>query len=210
MDEAMRFAFLLLLAVAAAPAAAAELVVTVRTPAGAPVPNAVVSLYPAGKPAPLGPPQGAYRVAQQNTQFNPYVLVVPVGASVAFPNLDAFRHHVYSFSPAKRFELKLYAKEQNRTVRFEHAGVVPLGCNIHDQMTAFLKVSDTGLAIRTDAQGRATFADVPGGALLAQVWHPWLRAPANQVEARWAVKPGRQGQSVTVNLRPPPRVAPSY
>jgi plastocyanin len=134
----------LLLLISGVPAAAAELVVTVRQPNGAPVANAVVSLYPGGRPAPLAPPAGVYKVAQKDTQFHPFVLVVPVGATVAFPNYDAFRHHVYSFSPAKRFELKLYAREQNRTVRFDRAGVVPLGCNIHDQMTAFIKVSDTG------------------------------------------------------------------
>ena len=144
-------------------------------------------------------------------KFNPFVLVIPVGGVVAFPNLDSFRHHVYSFSPAKRFELKLYAKEQNRTVRFDKAGAVPLGCNIHDGMTAFIKVSDTALAAQTDAQGRATFADAPAGAVSARVWHPYLRAPANQIELRWSLaRNGARKQSVAVTLRPPPRVHSAY
>ncbi|MEA3035084.1 MAG: hypothetical protein QOH04_843 [Sphingomonadales bacterium] len=193
-----------------APAAAAEVAVTVRLPNGAPVANAVVSLYPAGRPAPLAPAAGVYKVAQKDTQFHPFVLVVPVGATVAFPNYDAFRHHVYSFSPSKRFELKLYAKEQNRTVRFDKAGVVPLGCNIHDQMTAFLKVSDTGLVVQTDGGGRAVFAEVPAGLVVARIWHPYLRAPGNQVELRWSVGRGHQSEAATVNLRAPPRAAPSY
>jgi plastocyanin len=200
----------LLLLISGVPAAAAELVVTVRQPNGAPVANAVVSLYPGGRPAPLAPPAGVYKVAQKDTQFHPFVLVVPVGATVAFPNYDAFRHHVYSFSPAKRFELKLFAREQNRTVRFDKAGVVPLGCNIHDQMTAFLKVSDTGLAALTDGSGRAVFADAPSGAVVAQVWHPYLRAPDNQMELRWTLGRGRQAETVSVNLRPPPRPSAAY
>ena len=199
------------LAAVAAPAAATPLVVEVRTAAGAAVPNAVVSLYPAGRPVPVVAPRGPLRIAQRNTKFDPFVLLVPVGAEVAFPNLDAFRHHVYSFSPVRRFELKLYAKEQNRTVRFDKAGVVPLGCNIHDGMTAFVKVSDTALAATTDAGGRATFANVPAGAVVARVWHPYLRAPANQIEARWAVpKAGRAVEAVSIGLRPPPPASAAY
>ncbi len=74
-----------------------------------------------------------------------------VGATVSFPNLDPFRHHVYSFSPAKRFELKLYAKDQTRSVTFDKAGIVAIGCNIHDSMSAFIFVTDTVWTARTDA-----------------------------------------------------------
>jgi hypothetical protein len=207
----MRATAALLLFASACPAGAAELTIELRTPAGEPVPNAVVSLYPGGKPAPFGPMRGPFQIAQRDIQFQPFVLIVPVGGQVAFPNYDSFRHHVYSFSPAKRFELKLYAREQDRSVRFDKAGVVPLGCNIHDQMTAFVKVSDTGLAARSDASGRIVFADVPAGAVLARLWHPWLRAPGNQAELRW-ILPARGGQrhALTVKLRPPPRPGASY
>jgi plastocyanin len=192
-------------------AAAAELTVEVRNPAGAPVRDAVVSLYPGGRAAPLGPARGPYRVSQRNIQFSPFVLVVPVGAEIAFPNFDAVLHHVYSFSPAKRFELKLYAREQNRTVRFDKAGVVPLGCNIHDSMTGFILVSDTALSAKTDAAGRAVFADVPAGAVVARIWHPYLRAPANRIEQHWTMpRAGRASQQVRVALRPPPPARPSY
>jgi plastocyanin len=195
---------------AAAPASAGELVVQIRAPNGAPVSNAVVMLYPAGRPAPLAPTRTAYRIAQKDLQFTPFVLIVPVGAEVAFPNFDPVRHHVYSFSPAKRFELKLYAREQNRSVRFDKAGAVPIGCNIHDQMTAFVRVVDTGLAAQSDRSGRATFANVPNGPLVARIWHPWLRAPGNQVEQRWTAGAGRQVQTVSVRLRPPPAPGGDY
>lgn len=195
---------------AASPALAADLVVRVQTANGAPVPNAVVTLYPGGRPAPLRAERGAYQIAQRDLQFAPFVLVVPAGAEVSFPNFDNVRHHVYSFSPVRRFELRLYAREQTRSVRFDRPGIVPLGCNIHDGMIAFIDVADTGLAARTDASGRASFA-VPAGPLVARIWHPYLRAPANQIELRWTIAAsGRQAQTVPVALRAPPRPARDY
>ena len=77
--------------------------------------------------------RGRFVVSQRNIQFHPFLTIVPVGADVSFPNLDPTKHHVYSFSPAKRFELKLFARDQSRTVHFDKPGVVALGCNIHDR-----------------------------------------------------------------------------
>jgi plastocyanin len=207
----MRALALAALLLAAAPAFAADLTVQVRTANGAGVANAVVMLYPAGRPAPLGPVRGSYQIAQRDLQFSPFVLVVPVGAQVSFPNFDNVRHHVYSFSPVRRFELRLYAREQMRSIRFDRPGIVPLGCNIHDNMIAFIAVADTAYAARTDAAGRAVFAGVPGGAVVARIWHPYLRAPSNQIELNWTVAAsGRQAQAVPVNLRPPPRPGRAY
>jgi plastocyanin len=194
----------------ASEAHAGALVVQLKTPGGAPVRNAVVMLYPAGRPVPPPSPQHVYQIAQRNIQFSPFVLLVPPGADVAFPNFDTVRHHVYSFSPAKKFELKLFAREQNRTVHFDKPGTVPIGCNIHDQMTAFVKVVDTGLAAQSDASGRVTFANVPAGPVVARIWHPYLRAPANQIELRWAATDGRQLQNVSLSLRPPPPAGADY
>ena len=199
------------LALAASPAVAGDLVVQVRAPNGAAVPNAVVTLYPRGRPAPLGAERRSYQIAQRDLQFSPFVLVVPVGSEVSFPNFDNTRHHVYSFSPVRRFELRLYAREQARSVRFDRPGIVPLGCNIHDGMIAFINVVDTALAARTDPAGRAVFAGVPGGPVVARIWHPYLRAPGNQLQLNWAVPAtGRQLQAVPVNLRPPPRAGRNY
>jgi len=207
----MRFLLAILLALlAAAPAVAGDLVVQVRNASGAPVPDAVVTLYPGGRASPLGP-AGSYQIAQRNMQFSPFVLVVPVGADVSFPNFDNVRHHVYSFSPVRRFELRLYAREQARSVHFDRPGIVPLGCNIHDAMIAFIDVVDTGFAARTDASGQAHFTAIPGSQVLVRVWHPYLRAPANQLELRVAVPDhGTVSQAVPVNLRPPPRPGNAY
>jgi len=206
----MRALVLLAMLLLAAPAAASELAVTVRAAGGAPVPNAVVMLYPGGRPAPLGA-RRSFQIAQRDLQFSPFVLVVPAGSQVAFPNFDNVRHHVYSFSPVRRFELRLYAREQSRSVLFERPGIVPIGCNIHDGMIAFVAVADTGFAARTDRAGRVAFADVPAGPVTARVWHPYLHAPGNRIEYRWSVpRTGRQAEAVSVTLRAPPRPRRTY
>lgn len=205
----MRALFLLAILLVASPAAAAGLVVEVRSQSGGPVANAVVALYPGGRPAALPAAGRAYQIAQRDLAFSPFVLVVPAGAQVAFPNFDNVRHHVYSFSPVRRFELRLYAREQSRTVLFDRAGIVPIGCNIHDGMIAFIHVADTGLAVKTDGLGRAAFAEVPAGPLVARIWHPYLRAPGNRIELHWTGS--RRAERVSVALRPPPaRPARSY
>ena len=105
------------------PALAGDLIVTVRDAAGRPTPNAVVMVRPAsGVPAaPIRFPW-PYTVAQQNIQFDPFVLVVPVGATVGFPNRDKVRHHVYSFSAGNKFELKLFGRDESRSVVFRAPG----------------------------------------------------------------------------------------
>jgi plastocyanin len=194
----------LVLASAASPLVAAPLNVRVVDASGRPVRDAVVTLYPAGAahPAHAG---GRYVVAQQNLQFRPFLTVVPVGADVSFPNLDPTKHHVYSFSAAKKFELKLFAKDQSRTVHFDKPGVVALGCNIHDQMSAFIFVTDTGWTARTNAQGIATFADAPNAPTRVAVWHPYLRAPGGQVQQ--AIAATQRNLGFQVKLRPPPAMA---
>jgi plastocyanin len=201
---------LLAAALGSTPAIAGDFAVQVRTANGAAVPNAVVTLYPGGRPSPLGT-RGSYQIAQRDLQFSPFVLVVPVGTDVAFPNFDNVRHQVYSFSPVRRFELRLYARQEVRSVHFDRSGIVPLGCNIHDQMIAYIDVVDTGFAVRTDASGMARFTGVPPGPLVFRVWHPYLRAPGNQLELRAAAPArGTASQVVSVNLRPPQQATRRY
>lgn len=108
---------------------------------------------------------------QENLAFDPFVLIVPVGAEVKFPNLDRVRHHVYSFSKGNKFELKLYGKEESRSVKLEKAGIAAIGCNIHDTMVAYIRVVDTPYAAKTGADGKVTL-DLPASATTATVWHP--------------------------------------
>jgi len=193
--------FALALAGAASPLSAAPLSVRVVDATGRPVRDAVVTLYPsgsAGRPARAG---GRFVVSQKDLQFHPFLTIVPVGADVSFPNLDPTKHHVYSFSTAKKFELKLFAKDQSRTVHFDKAGVVALGCNIHDQMSAFIVITDSAWTARTNPQGLVTF-DAPNAPARLTVWHPYLRGPGGQFQQM--VGPAQRNASFQVRLRPPP------
>lgn len=150
-------------------AAAEKTTFVVSDSAGKPVKDAVVMV--AGTSA--GPIKFAWpmQMKQQDLTFDPFVLIVPVGAEVEFPNLDRVRHHVYSFSKGNKFELKLYGKEEARAVTLEKAGIVAIGCNIHDEMVAYIRVVDTPYAAKTGADGTVTL-DLPAGATTATVWHP--------------------------------------
>jgi hypothetical protein len=134
-----------------------------------------------------------------------------VGAEVSFPNLDPVRHHVYSFSPAKTFELKLYSKGAAPTVRMDKPGVVAVGCNIHDNMVGFIRVVDAPFAAKTDAKGVAVIRSLPAGAATLTVWHPYAKTKNNEV-ARAIANPaaGETAQAVTLDLRPAPDLMAHY
>lgn len=191
--------FLLLLV--AAQASASPLTVRVLDGKGRPVRDAVVTLHPNGSSSHPSA-AGRFSVSQKDMQFHPFVLVVPVGAKVSFPNLDPTRHHVYSFSTAKRFELKLFAKDQSRSVVFDRPGVVALGCNIHDAMTAFIMVTDSPWTAKTGPNGIAQFVDAPNAGGRLSVWHPYLRAKANMVEQ--GISAANRNATFTLALRAPP------
>lgn len=166
---------------------AASVSIDVRGADGKPVAGAVVLVdTPRRPPAPIkfG---WAYEMAQQNITFSPHVLIVPVGSTVTFPNRDKVRHHVYSFSKAKKFDLKLYGKDETRSVLFDHVGIVALGCNIHDAMSGFILVVDTPFAAQTDANGHVTINGVPAGAASFRIWHPSIRAPDNMLSQPFGV-----------------------
>lgn len=198
------FVLLALLLGLASPVMAADLAISVRDTHGMAVANAVVMVYPASGsgPARVG---GPYRMAQHNIQFDPFVLIVPVGATVGFPNLDPVRHHVYSFSKAHPFELKLYGKDETRSVTFDRPGVIAVGCNIHDQMIGFIRVVDTPFAVKTDAGGNAVVHGLPGGSATVKVWHPFLKG--QDLSIPWK---GAGSLNATLDLRPPPGHAHGY
>jgi plastocyanin len=117
-------------------------------------------------------------IAQHDREFVPYVTAVQTGAAVRFPNRDPIRHHVYSFSPAKKFEIKLYAGDAPDPIVFDRAGVVTLGCNVHDWMLGYVLVVDTPWFAKTGAGGQAEIEAVDDGQYEARVWHPRQRAEA--------------------------------
>mgnify|MGYP003644990932 CR=1 FL=1 len=158
---------------ALASALAAGVQIEVQDAGGKPLADAVVFLESREARALVKPAQGA-EIAQKAKVFDPAVLVVPVGTPVAFPNRDTVRHHVYSFSAAKNFELKLYSGVPAHPVLFDKPGIAVLGCNIHDAMTAWVVVVDTPYYGRSTASGMVAMTDVPAGSYRLRVWHPSL------------------------------------
>jgi len=194
-------AVLALLAVGAAEAATLD--VTVRDAGSAPVADAIVYSMQKSGTRPERAPRGA-SIAQKDKQFAPPVTVVQAGTSVQFPNRDPFRHHVYSFSPTKIFEIKLYAGTPADPVVFDKPGEVVLGCNIHDNMVGYIYVVDTPFFAKTDAQGRARIEGLPPGDFDVIVWHP---AQAAAIPARPISAKGEESIpfGATITLRPAPR-----
>jgi plastocyanin len=201
-------AVLVLLALIAAHAQGAEIAVTVTDEQGEPVVDAVVvavpadgNLRPAGK---VGDRPRAAVVDQVDKEFTPPVTAIFVGTAVTFPNHDNVRHQVYSFSPAKRFELPLYAGVPAEPVVFDKPGVVVLGCNIHDWMVGYVYVSESPYFVKTGSDGKAVLADLPARVYTLRVWHPRLDGAedttrqnaeallAHRVELAWKLKLKRE------------------
>jgi plastocyanin len=154
-------------------ALAATLNLNLTDAAGKPLADAVVLVEPLDSKVPV-PALANAEVAQVQRQFVPTVTVITVGTKVDFPNRDTVRHHVYSFSDAKKFEIKLYVGKPEAPLSFDKAGIVVLGCNIHDQMAAWIVVSDTPWYGKSDAKGQLSVADVPAGRYRLRSWHPGL------------------------------------
>ena len=178
-------------------ASAGSLRVQVLDSAGKPLEGAVVSLVPDAARRAVRPlPE--QEISQENKQFVPAVRVVTVGTLVRFPNRDSVRHHVYSFSPAKKFEIKLYAGTPAAPVLFDQPGVAVLGCNIHDQMVGWVVVLDTPYFAQTDAQGQALLEGMPAGAHQLRAWH--ARLPVDVTPPQQAIALTEGYSTATVRL----------
>ncbi len=195
----MRNFRIVMLALVALPIAttakAAPVLIQVVGVDGRPLSGAVVTVTMPGTAAPA--PRGPYVVAQRNIQFDPRVLLVPVGATVSFPNFDKVRHHVYSFSKPKKFELKLFGRDESRNVVFDKPGAVALGCNIHDAMNGVVYVTASPYTALTDAAGRVRMNVAPGSGRVA-VWHPSIRSAGNTLEQPASV--AASGLTTTLQL----------
>jgi plastocyanin len=170
---------------AAGSSQAATLVINVQTPDGHVLPGAVVTVRPLDG-APRKPAPVHAIIDQVNRAFEPDLLVIPVGSTVEFPNSDSVSHQIYSFSPARRFQLPLYRGKPYPPVHFDQGGVITLGCNIHDEMLAYLLVTDAAYFGRTDRAGGWS-ADVPRGRYRVGIWHPRLRESEADLERELTV-----------------------
>ncbi len=181
-------------------ASAGDLSVRVTDASGKPVRDAVVTFMPAGGATAAVAKTGPYVMAQKNIKFAPFVLAVPQGATVSFPNQDKVNHHVYSFSPAQPFQLPLYGSGQMRSVKFDHPGTIALGCNIHDSMSAYIRVVDTPYFATTGDDGKVVLKDVPAGAGTLGVWQPLMDTATHQVSQALAMPAADAAQAVTIKV----------
>lgn len=164
---------------------------------GMPIQGAVIEIAPPpGSTRPLSFPW-RNAIAQHNLAFQPGTLIVPVGADVAFPNLDAVRHSIYSFSKIARFQIDLYGRNQTRSQRFALPGTVALGCNIHDKMRGYIRVVSTPFAAATDLNGMGRIDGLAPGTYRVTIWHPRLRGAANEQAQSVVFAPG---QAVRVKI----------
>jgi len=186
-------------------AAGATLVINVQGADGRALPGAVVRVRPLDAQAHHAAPVHAV-MDQVNRAFEPDLLVIPVGSTVEFPNSDSVSHQIYSFSPAKRFQLPLYRGKPYPPVHFDQAGLVTLGCNIHDEMLAYLLVTDAPWFGRTNSAGAWT-VDLPRGRYRVELWHPRLRDSEADLERELTI--GETDRTdMTLRLSKPLQPAP--
>jgi hypothetical protein len=186
-------------------AAAATLAIAVELPDGRPLPDAVVTVQPIGRKLP--PPAPSHAVMDQmHRMFVPEVLAVALGSAVSFPNSDSVSHQIYSFSPAKRFQLPLYRGKPYSPVIFDRTGIVILGCNIHDWMIGYIDVTDAPFYGTTDLRG-AWLAQLPAGRYEITVWHPRMREQTPTLVRELSIDTGDRA-ALTLRLTKPLRPAP--
>lgn len=182
-------------------ALAAEPGVTGRvvTADGKPVAGAVVFVQEQPEAGAAGsPPRAA--MDQVDKTFMPGVLPVIAGTEVRFPNHDQIHHHVYSFSRTKSFELPLYKGQDAPPVLFDKAGVVKIGCNIHDWMSAVVLVLPNQHYAVTDADGQFTLDGLPAGAHKLGAWHELSRTKLDDTLRE--VRAGSTDVTFTLSLAP--------
>jgi plastocyanin len=172
--------------------------VMVKDEKGGPISDAVV--YASGG-ATGSPSKKRTVIDQRDKQFVPYVTAVQVGTPVLFPNSDNIRHHVYSFSPAKKFELPLYSGLPAEPVVFDKVGFVTLGCNIHDWMIAYVAVLPTPFFQVTGNDGRAVLKDLPPGHYTVETWHPALKGQPEALAQNLDLGGGAKNLSFTLPLK---------
>ncbi len=113
----------------------------------------------------------AAEVEQIDRRFNPELVVVPVGSTVSFPNMDPIFHNIYSLSKPKSFDLGSYDKGETRKVTFPKPGIVEIYCHLHPNMAATIVVTPNRWYTRPDRTGHYQIPNVPPGQYTLVAWH---------------------------------------
>ncbi len=131
----------------------------------------------------------------------PLMTVVQTGSEISFPNNDTVRHHVYSFSATKPFELKLYSGNPGTPILFDKPGTVVIGCNIHDQMVSYIQVVSTPHFGKSDEAGMVRIGDLAPGKYRIKAWHYQLPPTAPAVETEITVAKNDMALGLVVGAR---------
>jgi plastocyanin len=148
-----------------------------------PASDSVITLEPDGSQALATHLPEKAVIDQRDETFLPLVAIVRKGGRVVFTNNDETMHQVYSFSAIKQFQFVIKQGEVSAPVEFDQPGIAAVGCNIHDQMIAYVFVADAPFAAVSDGQGHAEIRDVPPGRYRISLWHPQMlvgEAPLSQ------------------------------
>lgn len=191
----------------AAHCAAAQISVNIKDQTGQHVADAVVYANIIVGTAP-NRPKREISVEQINKEFVPLVSVIQTGTLVNFPNRDKVRHHVYSFSPAKTFEIKLYSGVPGKPILFDKPGEVVLGCNIHDTMLAYMLVVDTPIFAKTDKRGVALLDGLSAGEYEIHMWYPGAASASPAPQKIKLTASEAATITFTFNLKPSSPLAP--
>ena len=113
----------------------------------------------------------APQVQQLDRRFMPDLVVIPVGSSVVFPNMDPIFHNIYSLSKPKSFDLGNYDKGQTRKVTFPKPGIVDIYCHLHPNMQATVVVTPNRWFARPARNGQYRIANVTPGQYTLVAWH---------------------------------------
>ena len=138
----------------------------------------------AGKTFPA--PTEHFVMDQKALLFQPHVMVVPVGATVEFLNSDKVQHNIFwpAISGNKKMSHNMgtWPSGQKRDFKFDAAGVVPLLCNVHPEMSAYVVVAPTPYFAVTDADGSYKIANVPDGQYNVSAWHEGMKVQSKPVK----------------------------
>jgi plastocyanin len=138
--------------------------------------NAVIYLEPKGAVA--KPAAGKAQMAINGRNFAPRVRVVAAGTTVEFPNQDPFTHNVFSSVKESTFDLGSYGSGKSKSQEFKKTGAIPVYCNVHAKMTAYVVVVSTPYFTQAGNDGRWEIAKVPAGKYTMTVWHERVNAPS--------------------------------
>jgi plastocyanin len=134
--------------------------------------HVVIYLEGPGPSAPTPTANAApVQISQINRRFFPDLVVVPVGSTVSFPNMDPIFHNVFSLSKARSFDLGSYDKGETRQVTFPRAGIVDVYCHLHPNMAATIVVTPNRWYTQPGPSGEYRIENIPPGQYTVVAWH---------------------------------------